>query len=157
MKRVLLYSLCSFLILAAHTNADLVVNEVLANEPGSAVSLEWIELYNNSPGLVNLSFAEIRVASPSDTNSYLLSGGMAGFEFLVICRDSVRFEEHWGDSSGLWGDGPNEAFQIREDPIGLTNSSGSVTVFQLTTPVSELAWDQSGLDGRSWERVDPQS
>ena len=36
------------LLLPSFVSAELVLSEVMANEPGGSVELEWIEVYNNS-------------------------------------------------------------------------------------------------------------
>ncbi|UCE24577.1 MAG: lamin tail domain-containing protein, partial [Candidatus Zixiibacteriota bacterium] len=92
--------------MASAAKAQPVVNEVLANEPGSVTGLEWIELYNDGQP-VNLQDFSLRVGDnlielPSEVN---LSDG----EYYIICRrlfatsTSPGFESIWGDSSGVWG------------------------------------------------------
>jgi len=151
---------CSAVILAVimagagSVTADVVVNEVLANEPGDDVSLEWVELYNDSPLSANLAFFQLRVYAGTDSTMFLLDGTMAPRSYLVFCRDSIRFEEHWGDSSGVWGDDPaSESYPIDRLGLQLANSGGRVALFRLSSLISELSWTESGQDGYSWERV----
>src|SRR3990172_681364 len=41
-------SLLALFLVAPSVKAGLIINEVLANEPGGAVTIEWFELYNNA-------------------------------------------------------------------------------------------------------------
>ncbi len=149
------------LLAAGPVDADLVVNEVLANEPGGATTLEWVELYNDSPGTARLSFYWFRIYSNRpdgiDSVDINLAGEVGPNSFLVYCRNLDRFEEHWGDSSGVWGDDPSEDFLVSQLPLALVNGGGKVLLFYSGLPLSELAWDDAGRDGFSWERPLPQS
>lgn len=150
-----------WLISASTVSSQVVVNEVLANEPGSARLLEWIELYNGSPGSVELDNRHLIV----DEDTILLSGSIASNSYLIVCRQliasdgSASFEGFWGDSSGIWGDTPSEVAIPTpvEASFSLTNTSGSVRLERDGILESELSWSQSGGDGHSWERVDPLS
>jgi len=117
-------------------NSEIVLSEILSNEPSNRVLLEWLEVYNNS----------------SEQMSYA---------YAVLCRrlepldDSDCFEYHWGDSTGVWGDAEYEDYVVYEVGISLLNSSG--TVILLTDDnqvVDQYTWNQSSDDGRSIERDD---
>ncbi len=157
MIRTLAYTVMAVVTVTASPTADVVINEVLANEPGGAQTLEWTELYNDSPATANLAFYELRVFSGTDSTSFLLDGDISPGGYLLFCRDSVRFEEHFGDSSGIWGDDPAEDFPVRQLSFQLTNAGGRVALFRLLSLQSELAWDEAGDDGCSWERFHPLS
>ncbi len=151
----LVYIVGLLLLTACTSGAGVVVNEVLSNEPGGTTSLEWIELYNDSPDSVRLDFYGLEVMS----GSMALAGWLDANGYLVICRDSVRFEEHFGDSSGIWGDDDSETgYSIEQHtfPI-LTNSSGHVNLVLIPNVSSSLEWTESGDDGVSWERKHPES
>ncbi len=158
MRSVLLLLIFS-LTITGTAGAQLVVNEILANEPGSATSLEWIELYNAgsavSLGSYKLQIDGELISLPTDIE-------LGRDQYFIVCRQlyatetSPGFESYWGDSSGVWGDTPEEAelYTPHEAGISLTNEAGSV---QLTLGgfviIDELGWTRSGLDGHSWERV----
>lgn len=145
MKTTVLSVFALVLCLTCTASADLVVNEVLANEPGGETSLEWIELYNSSSGLANFAYYELHLTSGTQDTVFHPVGRVGGGQYVVFCRDTVRYEEHWGDSSGV------------ELPIRLSNSAGRVALYDLTTIpatlISELIWTESGQNGYSWERV----
>jgi hypothetical protein len=144
------------LITAVSVRADVAVNEVLSNEPGSSTSLEWIELYNDAGSRAELAFYELYVTEGTTPEVFPLSGSMEARSYLVLCRNAVRFEEHWGDSSGVWGDAlPLESYPIQEYSFQLNNDAGLVEIYFLQTLHSSLAWDEPGDDGRSWERFHP--
>jgi len=142
----------------------IIVNEVMANEPGTSRRLEWVELYNDSSLSVRLS-------------NYLLVVGTVVIElpdirlrpdeYYIICQTLYAtsaypgFETYWGDSSGVWGDSPSEThiqtpFEARS--LSLPNSGGAVVLSDKAfAAISVFGWDQVGLDGYSWERLNPQS
>ncbi len=161
------FVLSAFCLLGAlvccSAEAGLVVNEVLANEPGGHVTLEWIEIYNDSSTAVSIVGYQLKVGDKwieLPDNVWLDPG-----EYYIICRklfstDSPGFEDVWGNSSGVWGDSPEESRlqQPHTASFSLTNDSGSVELYDPSgSLVSDFSWDESGKDGFSWERVSPQS
>jgi len=155
MIRALRYIVMMVVCGSGTISAGVVVNEVMANEPGGVQSLEWIELYNDSPSRATLDFFDLRIHSGTETDTILLAGDLPAQSYLVYCRDWVRFEEHWGDSSGAWGDHSSETYLISQLPLQLTNASGQVELYRLNDLQSELSWNEEGEDGHSWERVHP--
>lgn len=160
MKKLVLtitISLFSFL----PVKAGLVINELLSNEPSSSVTLEWIELFNDSTETVSLmpyqlAFSTGPVDLPDSVN-------LAPREYYIVCRRlyaegaTPGFESFWGDSSGVWGDAPEE-MKIQapfEMTFSLGNASGQVVLLKDGAGVSALSWNFYGLDGYSWEKVDP--
>ncbi|MDH4033406.1 MAG: lamin tail domain-containing protein, partial [candidate division Zixibacteria bacterium] len=93
--------------------SELVVNELMVNEPGRSTSLEWIELYVDSTGVVVLDDYQLLV----DDELVTIPRGwrLEPDSYLIICRKlvssdgSASFETRWGDGSGIWGDTPDEA------------------------------------------------
>ncbi len=142
---------------------DVVVNEVMSNEPGAFRSLEWIELYVDSASAAAMDDYEIIVGDDMITfpSGLVLNGG----EYYIVCRRlvstevSVGFEGRWGDSSGIWGDTPEEAAlpTPQEASFSLTNTGGAVELYRRGVKLSELRWNSEGSDGVSWERASPQS
>src|SRR5512140_1159325 len=147
------------LAISARTSAGVVVNEALVNEPGSAVTLEWVELYNDSSGAVDLSYYLLA----SGSSSVNLSGFINPNSYLVVCRNlfssgsTPGFEGIWGNNSGVWGDAPQENYRVVQGRISLVNAAGSARLYHLSTVVSQLNWPSAGSDGISWERVSVQS
>ncbi len=142
--------------------AEIVVNEVMANEPGRATLLEWIELYNDSSASTSLADYELGVGEERFVLPDTVS--LAAGEYLVLCRrltssSTASFEGHWGDSSGVWGDCEEELGLLTplEIDFALVNSGSAVGLDHAGILVSELAWTTSGADGVSWERVAPSS
>ncbi|MCI0532476.1 MAG: lamin tail domain-containing protein [candidate division Zixibacteria bacterium] len=141
--------------------AQIVLNEILANEPAAYTTLEWVELFYPGPGQVNLNgwkFAEDDDTTTFTTDIFIDSAG-----YLILTRKLVSppgspsFEARWGDSSGMWGDSPAENFPAVEVGMSLTNSSGSVILTSPTDSVHVFTWTQDAGDGRSWEKRDWQS
>ncbi|MCJ7507662.1 MAG: lamin tail domain-containing protein [candidate division Zixibacteria bacterium] len=143
----------------AYAQGDVVLNEVLANEPKSWTSLEWVELFNGSDEDINL--AGWKLINDEDTtvfDSIVITAG----EYLVLARrlisttDSISFEGHWGDNSGVWGDSPNENFPAVQVKISLTNSCDSVELIDTSGNTCKFIWINDSGDGISWEKINPQ-
>ncbi|HKK20325.1 MAG TPA: lamin tail domain-containing protein [candidate division Zixibacteria bacterium] len=162
--KLLALSLLFLFVLAIHDVAgQYVVNEVLANEPGSFTSLEWIELLNPSDTPLQFDGFNILVNGSSiviPTDAVIAPRG-----YQLICRrlfangTSPGFESVWGDSSGVWGDCEQETdiAQPIEASFSLPNSAGVIEVNHDGEAVSRFEWTESGADGVSWERVYPDS
>lgn len=162
--KILLWVLIGITAWPPHLQAGVIVNEVLANEPGGSVTLEWIELYNDSSDTVSLDGYRLQIKTKSfslDSTNVMIPGG-----FLIICRKlftdniSPGFEEYWGDNSATWGNTNYES--LIPEPLvasfSLTNSGGQVELYNSSDAlVSELSWVESGKDGYSWEYVSPTS
>ncbi len=145
------------LLFASSVHANLIVNELLANEPGGFTTLEWIELFNDSDSSLELS--EYLLVVNSDT-LLLPAVTVPANSYQLICRklfapiDESSFEAYWGDGSQVWGDSDFES-KIRE-PIeisfSLPNDKGEVLLLQQENIVSTLNWETNSDDGFSWER-----
>jgi hypothetical protein len=159
MTRTVWYSLSLILILVLPARAAVIVNEVLANEPHDSTTLEWIELYNDSPDTVSLDFYSITVVSSSGgSTGFAVGDSIAGESYVVYCRSEPVYDVRWGDGSGLWGDGLGESeYEVKQLSFSLTNNSGAVILSRAGLELSRLEWTGAGLDGHSWERVHPGS
>jgi len=148
--------------MASTVIAEVVVNEAMINEPGGATNREWFELYVDSDQAVLMDGYRVLVGDATIT---FAPGYFLGpHEFLVICRklvstDGASFEGHWGDSSGVWGDTPDETAILTpiEATFSLVNKGGSIQLFHDGHLVSDVTWTGPGVDGVSLERVSPQS
>jgi hypothetical protein len=143
------------------SNGNIVINEVLANEPGSYTKLEWVELYNADSIEHNLG----GWAFVCKEETTLIPAGtiISGRGFLVLARklltappDSVSFEGWWGNRSGIWGDSQEENFPAIEAEMSLTNTGGTVSLVDPHKNVQTFTWDKDCGDGVSWERVSPE-
>jgi len=125
----------------------LFLSEVLANEPGSVTTLEWIELA--AVAEVDLSRCSLFV---NERHVALPPGTLDTAAFLVLSRDTVRFEAHYGDSSGVWGDHPSEQYRLGQGDFTLANSAGALA---LRGPwgSDSFAYTTSAPDGVSFERI----
>lgn len=141
---------------------QVVVNEVLANEPGAFTSLEWIELFNADAGPAALADFSIVVGADTsrlDSNSIALPAG----GFVVVSRKPVAedetgtsFEKQWGNNSGVWGDAPAENYPLLKGKFSLSNGAGRVRLLYRGAPVDSFIWTADAGDGKSWERVSAQ-
>ena len=138
--------------------ANMVINEVLANEPGSYTKLEWVEFYNADSTEHDL---EGWAFICKDDTTWIPAGTtIPANGFLIIARrllseppDSISFEGWWGDGNGIWGDSPEESFPAIEAKMSLTNTGGTVSLVDPDNNVQTFTWDQDCGDGVSLERV----
>ncbi|MFQ5452840.1 MAG: lamin tail domain-containing protein [Candidatus Zixiibacteriota bacterium] len=158
MKRYLIFFI-SLSLTYNSVKAELIVNEVLANEPGGKTSLEWIELYNDSSYSIKLSDYQLKIGD--NIINLPMNVNLGVNEYFIICRrlfasvTSPGFESFWGDSSGFWGNTPFE--QSLKTPyevsFSLINDSGAVSLMINGIEVSSFTWFESGRDSFSWERI----
>ena len=99
--RTILCAVMSVGIIVQSTQAEIVINEAMVNEPGGTTSLEWIELYNDGQFKLTRAY---RLVIGSDTIG--LPDTLAEREYFIICRRLFNggFESEWGNGSGVWGD-----------------------------------------------------
>lgn len=143
-------------------SADLLINEVMANEPGSQVTLEWIEIFNNSDSVKSLSNYTLEI---NGTLLLLPDDVITGGQYYILCRRFATsgtvpgFEEVWGNNTGVWGDDVSTEFYpiYQLTSIALTNDTGQIILRLGGSTKSSLVWNQSGADGVSWERFSPTS
>ena len=139
--------------------AQLFLSEVLSNEPNSRTLLEWIEIYNKSDSTVYLG--DYFLFNNGDSISWPDSINIAADSYAVLCRrllphtGSDCFESYWGDSSGIWGDSPEESYVTIEIPITLPNSEGHIQLLDSAgLIVDQCNWYSANTDGQSLERDD---
>ena len=160
MNRSLVFLLGLF-VTAISASAEIVVNEVLANEPGGLRNLEWIELHADSCGAEALDRYELHV--DDSVISFPADLSLGPDQYLVICRrlfgssSTSGFESFWGDSSGEWGDCPEESTLLTpvELEFALKNTAGTVGLYRDDLLISAISWNDDGGDGVSWERLAP--
>jgi len=126
-----------------------VFSEVFYDTPGDDDIEEWIELYNPTSDLVDLSGVTIE----DNTNSYPIPEGtlIAAGEFLVIARDETGFNNLYGFSPDL-----------NDLTLGLNNGGD---VLRLKTGEEEidmvawedfvLGWSLEASQGESIQRYPP--
>ncbi len=142
-------------------STSVIFNEILANEPGSNTKLEWVELFNADSTDHNLGgwlFASKEYITELPGGAVIPAGG-----FLIIARklvstppDSISFEWHWGDGSGVWGDSELEDFPAVEAMMSLTNSGEEISLTDLNNIRRSFIWDEDCGDGVSLEKISPE-
>jgi len=162
MKLIRRLVLIFILTILSPARATVVINEVLANEPGSLTSLEWVELYNSGTSAVDLK--DWKFIEGDDTTGFTNSILIGGESYLIVARklvtaagDSGSFEGFWGDASGVWGDSPIENFPVLEAKMTLTNSVGTVFLIDPDGNLQSFTWNKDFGDKVSWEKISPQS
>jgi len=140
------------------STANVVLNEVQANEPGSYTTLEWVELFNadsTEHDLEGWAFICKKDTTLIPAGIIIPANG-----FLIIARrllseppDSISFEGWWGDGSGIWGDSPEESFPAIEAKMSLINTGGTISLMDPDNNTQTFTWDQDCGDGVSLEKV----
>jgi hypothetical protein len=158
--RVAIIALILVTVIATRLDGGVIVNEVLANEPGPDVTLEWVELYNIGPDTVALT--DYVFTEGNDSTWFDDTLRLQPFSFAVLSRRPTAgdgessFESHWGDNSGIWGDHPSEDYLLIEAKFSLKNSDDCVRLLETRTGlVDSVCWDKSAPDGVSLERISP--
>jgi len=146
--------------LAQAGSSPVIINEALANEPGSAVSLEWVELYNQADTSVDLSdYVFIDAKDTTAMIGLVLQSG----EYAILARRLTgdpgqdSFESYWGNGSGEWGDTELESYLALAVPMRLRNTADTVELRGPGDAVSRFFWDSATEDGISLERSRPDS
>lgn len=155
---ILLSLLLGFLA-SSSVRAALILNEALANEPGSTMTLEWVEVLNwsDSGQVTSLSGYEYLDGGQlvTITNDIPIPAG----GFVVLARKATgtgSFEERWGNASGIWGDHASESYPvIGLFQLSLRNSSDTLRLISPDGDTSTIFWRFDSGDGVSIERIRP--
>jgi len=157
-------ALIAILLLPCIAHAELIISEILSNEPGDQAQLEWIELFNNSNTYISLGNYSLTV----DGDSMAFPAGiLESNSFVIVARQLVAtagqpsFENQWGNGSGYWGDDPSESYMAIDLNFSLLNSEGSIAlhVRDGAIIIDHYEWSAANPDGISMERdtLDSQS
>ena len=145
------------LMLSPAVFGQVVLSEILSNEPSGRVRLEWVEVYNR--GDFEIDLHDFPLVVGSDTTSPVAGSYLSPGSFAVLARQllpddgSDSFEGYYGDSSGVWGDSELEDFAAYDVTMGLNNAQGSVILIDSSGNILDsYAWDSASDDGRSVER-----
>ena len=146
-----------FLLTCSNAFGQIVLSEVLSNEPSGMVRLEWIELYNRDDNQADLG--DYYLIADSDTNYFETGTIIPPSTYLILARQllpengSDSFEGYWGDSTGIWGDSEIENYPAFDIDITLSNTDGNIRLVSITGSQPDyVEWDHSSDDGRSIER-----
>jgi hypothetical protein len=144
------------------STASVVINEILANEPGSNTKLEWVELFDadsTDHDLGGWLFASKEYITELPGGAIIPAKG-----FLILARklvaippDSISFEWYWGDGSGVWGDSELEDFPAVEAKMSLTNNGGEISLTDPDLIRRSFIWNEDCGDGVSLEKISPET
>ena len=126
---------------AKAADADIIINEVMANAPTPESDLEWVELYNNGNDPVDLNgwkFDNNIIANP------LAIIGANGY--LILARNEAAFRNRW---IGV-------TVPIIQVTMVLANSADEILLKNVDSSCGEeFSWGSDAGDNISWERIDP--
>ncbi|MCD6161820.1 MAG: lamin tail domain-containing protein [candidate division Zixibacteria bacterium] len=146
-------------ILCYPLKGEIILSEILANEPNGSASLEWLEIYNNSSNHIDLG--NYILVDGDNAISFPEEAIDSAYSYLVVCRrlystdGGVCFENYWGNSSGVWGDAVYENYVVIEAGISLRNSCDTLCLLNADSVIiDQYIWHEPSDDGRSIERND---
>lgn len=156
MKKKLIFSIINTTLISSvvfGAENDITINEIMYNS-GSSGAEDWIEIYNNSSDLVDLTNWQFK--DDDDTHIFTLPQiSISGNEFLVICRDTTDFKSIFPSVSNFIG---NFDFGLGSniDQVRIFNASGVL--------IDSLQYDDNSPwpiepdgDGPSLELISPDS
>ncbi len=153
---VLLLLIC---LLPSGVSAGLILNEILANEPGSATTLEWVEILNWPDTGQALSPSGYKFIDGGESVTLIADVEIPAGGFAVLARKATgpaSFEERWGNASGVWGDVATESYPlIMVAQMSLRNSTDTLRLVSPSGDTSTIIWQFDPGDGVSVERIRP--
>ncbi len=104
----------------APAGSDIVITEIMYNSPEAGNdTLEFIELYNNSTGSINLEGYTFSQGVEFTFPSHNLGAG----QYVIVAVDSVAFENVFGVPAYQWFDG---ALSNSGEVIELSDNTGNI-------------------------------
>lgn len=148
---------CLVLVLSTGSYADVVINEIMYNSPGTP-DVEWIELYNSGATSVELDDFYFIDSDPTHPHC-ILSGDLAPGEFFLVVGDLITFAAEYP------GVGPLNINGFDPSGTGFGLSNGGEAIFLYDDDgilVDTVAYDDGGAwpgspdgDGPTLELVNP--
>lgn len=111
---------------------DLVITEILFNDPSTADTLQFIEIYNNDNAPVNVAGYSLVGVTDTLENITLQPG-----DYYLVARDSVIFQNFFGMAANQWDAG---SISTSGEAIVLKDATGNVTDYVNLTAVAP--WNQ---------------
>jgi hypothetical protein len=126
-------------------SSPIVINEINPNSSTLFDPGDWIELYNNSGDNVDLSGWSF--LDSQDTNSFIIPNGseIANGEYLVLCRDTIRFKEHFPYVTNYIG---NFTFGLNSSGESIHISNDNGVMIDSLSYSDTLPWPESS-DGKT--------
>jgi len=120
MKTVRAFVPLVVMLLVSPVQAQVVINEIFYHAPDDLTDLQWVELYNTSDQVVNLSGWRLTKAIKFDFGA---GATIAPHGYLVVCKDRQRFQQFYqvpvaGEFS--------RSFKHSGERLELRNSSGQL-------------------------------
>jgi len=142
---------------AALSRADIVINEIMYNSPGSP-DVEYIELYNNGQASVDLTGWYLLDDDPAHPHC-LLFGTLDAGQYLVVANDLTLFQAQYPEVTNL----SPIAFDSGGTGFGLGNSGDIVHLYTVGDDLHDaVPYEDGGAwpgtadgDGPSLELVNP--
>jgi hypothetical protein len=85
------------------SSKSIVINEINYNSNTAFDPEDWVELYNNSMSMIDMSGWLLKDADDLHFFTIPNSTTLASGEYLILCRDTLRFKEHFPGIEGYVG------------------------------------------------------
>jgi len=149
--KLLIYLIC-FIFLINISNG-LVINEIMADPFADETLNEWIELYNDEPSSINVSFWIIGDGKDNDT----LEGGLyhnegtiiPGFGFAIITDDATRVYNNFNVSSDAIRLYVNDA----SIGNGLSNDGETISLYDINKIIIDRKTYTKTTEDLSWSFI----
>ncbi len=112
---------------------ELLITEIMydpSTEMGSDYDLEWIEVYNNGPGAVNLSGFTINTKKVSEAVIYSQTYSVISKKLFSEKNEtkSGSFEAFYGNNDGIWNALDGNYLALDAESFSLSNAGGMVVL-----------------------------
>ncbi|MCC7431519.1 lamin tail domain-containing protein, partial [bacterium] len=104
--------------------ASVTINEVFYNSKDSFGAKDWVEFYNKSETIINLSNWVLK--DQSSSNFFIFPNGILLFpkNYLVVCNDTTDFKNHYPSAKNYIGN-IDFGFSASGDQVRLYDFSGA--------------------------------
>ena len=157
MNKILLKIVFTFLsvLLIFSSNSQIIINEINYNSADDFDTKDWVELFNNNTGTVDISGWVFKDAN--DENGFVIPSGttMSSDSYLVIVRNKSAFEILFPSVSPVFGD-MDFKFSNGGEQLRLFDDGG--TLIDEVTYDDEDPWPtEPDGNGPTLELTDPDS
>lgn len=104
---------------------SIVINEINYNSDVAFDPEDWVELYNNSMSTIDMSGWLLKDADDLHSFTIPYSTTLAKGEYLILCKDTLRFKEHFPGIQAYVGNF-DFGFDADGELIRLTDTQGHI-------------------------------
>lgn len=134
--------LAVFALLPIQVSAEILVSEIMYDAPGSDSKVEWVELHNTGPGVINISKWKFYDGSNHILNAPPKNGSIGTLEiepgeFLVLASDAATFLSAHANISA----------SVIDTVMNLSNDGGVIALLNASSSIQARASYASSRGG----------